>query len=197
MCETSPQRVCSIRGRCLHGKFMALLDEDTSKDSPKDSPPRGRRFVSRRSTDLSKTLNHERIRELKCFAGCCTAFLDQIIGGIVIQCFSGGEVMVKEGGLSSNLYLLIHGEAEVTVGPESTHVETLIGGSFFGESALMNSGKDRYASTVLALKFCDCRVIHKHYLQRILQVFPEERARLEELGRVRVETARTRSRLAV
>jgi hypothetical protein len=123
------------------------------------------------------------LRQNHLFAERDHRFVELLSRDVKVEVFKPGEIIMKEGTRGNSLYILRRGEVEVLVG--SVPVARLRSGSFFGEIALLGVS-DRRTATVRATEFSDCRVVQRKYLQRLLKLFPDERAFFEHLARQRV-----------
>jgi len=79
----------------------------------------------------------------------------QLLEGTRAQLYAAGESIVREGAQGSSLFVLIRGEAAVTLAQTSGEVARLRTGDFFGEMSLL-TGQPRTA-TVTAVT--DCRLL--------------------------------------
>jgi len=95
---------------------------------------------------------------------------------------------MKEGAVGSSMHILHRGEAEVLVG--QTSVAKLGSGVVFGEMMLLGLAERRTA-TVRALEFCDCRVIQRTVLMRLMKMFPREKEKFKALARERLAELQT------
>jgi small-conductance mechanosensitive channel/CRP-like cAMP-binding protein len=79
----------------------------------------------------------------------------RLLDGTRVLVYAAGEVIVREGALGSSMFLVVHGEAMVTLARTSGEVARLHDGDFFGEMSLL-TGEPRTA-TVTAVS--DCRLL--------------------------------------
>jgi CRP-like cAMP-binding protein len=79
----------------------------------------------------------ERLAQTRLFSGLKKKELTELAKVTEDVEFSAGKVLVREGDLGREFFVIIDGEAEVTKGGE--RVTTLGEGSFFGEIALVES----------------------------------------------------------
>jgi len=139
-------------------------DESRARDEAEKVDERERAL---REIDFLKVLGSEPRRELARLAK--------------PRLFSQGEVIVRQGDESTELFLILRGETIVTL--ESAEVETeitrLTSGQFFGEMALV-TGEKRKAN-VKASTDCELLVIDRDAFEAVLRKHPEV---VEELSRV-------------
>ena len=89
--------------------------------------------------------------------------------------FPAGSVFCKKGELCPNIYLLLSGSVNVSVGDRIVQIIDKRG-SFIGElSPLINQPG---VSTLVASTHCECIVIPIKYLQEIIEEHPEDRVNL-------------------
>jgi len=101
---------------------------------------------------------------------------------LVAAPFAPGDAITRQGAVAHWLYLLIEGEADVSVaanGAERRHVATLGPGSMFGEMGMM-TGEPRRA-TITAIGNVSCYRLDKSGFQEILQARP---ALAEEVSKI-------------
>lgn len=144
------------------------------------SQPLPERFRApvRSSLDGDQATQHvnESVRRHPLFQSANKLFVDQIISGMTVELFQPGARILTQGDEAYLLYFLHRGDVEVSV--HGNVVATLRDGAFFGEMALLDKTSKRNA-TVKAVSFCDCRVIHRKNFNRLLKLFPAERAFFE------------------
>lgn len=110
-------------------------------------------------------------------------FVELLGRDVKVEVFRPGEIIFKEGAKGSSMYVLRRGEVEIICG--GVVVAKLGSGSIFGEILLLGVS-DRRTATVQATEFSDCRVVQRTYLQRLLRLFPREKAFFEQVARERM-----------
>jgi len=134
------------------------------------------------------------MRKKSCFSNDCLwkhhlfaerdpRFVELLGRDVKVEVFRPGEIIFKEGAKGSSMYVLRRGEVEIICG--GVVVAKLGSGSIFGEILLLGVS-DRRTATVQATEFSDCRVVQRTYLQRLLRLFPREKAFFEQVARQRM-----------
>jgi CRP-like cAMP-binding protein len=77
----------------------------------------------------------------------------QLVRGIRPALYAAGEIIVREGARDTSMFVVLRGEAAVSLAGTDGHVAALHAGDFFGEMSLL-TGEPRTA-TVAALTDCD------------------------------------------
>lgn len=123
------------------------------------------------------------------------ALLDLLTSRGGIQAFEAGHVVIREGEISTNLYILLAGELKVLTndgrGRELIY-NVLRPGEYFGEMSL--DGKPRSA-TVKAVVDSQCAVIGNDEFRAFMRAYPEftENLVIKLIGRLRHATRKLRS----
>jgi small-conductance mechanosensitive channel/CRP-like cAMP-binding protein len=101
--------------------------------------------------------------------------------------YAQGEVVLRQGEVGAELFIVWHGEVAVTLtrGRESVEIARLGEGKFFGEMSLM-TGEQRTA-TVKATEPVELIVVGKGAFQQILEDMPELASRISEVLAARRE----------
>lgn len=94
--------------------------------------------------------------------------------------FTSGQAVVTEGEIGDCLYIIAHGEAEVTVKSPSGPLllSTLESGEMFGELALLSEARKRQATVTALTPLCVLSLSSQTF-HRLLSEHPQARARLE------------------
>jgi small-conductance mechanosensitive channel/CRP-like cAMP-binding protein len=117
----------------------------------------------------------------------CVDFLDvlspemhrALAAAATVRLFAPGEVIVREGENSTELYILDRGEVVVELGPKAIPIARLGPGKFFGEMALM-TGEVRRA-TVRALTECETIVVSHAAFHDTLAAAPDVVEKMSDL----------------
>jgi len=128
--------------------------------------------------------SHECLRNNAFFKGRDPKFLDKVIDAASVEVYCEGEVIVKEGDFGDSMYFLHRGSVEILVGVEMERVAVLSDGNIFGEMSILGKEHKR-SSTVRALEFCDCRVVHHRPFMSLLKRFPDEQVFFKEMAQER------------
>ncbi len=131
----------------------------------------------------------ELLRQQPVFATMGEAQIQMLVSYCPAQHYGRGEVIIREGAKGTSMFVLIKGEAGVTVRPDEnpTWVATLRGGDCFGEMSLL-TGEKRSAS-VIASSDCEVMEITKPVFAEIVNQDPAILTRLSELlARRQMET---------
>ncbi|RME22172.1 MAG: cyclic nucleotide-binding domain-containing protein [Deltaproteobacteria bacterium] len=113
--------------------------------------------------------------------------LDSVFEGSTIARFEAGEVIIREGDDSRELYIMQEGQAKVIMDTPKGKLllDRLSRGSFFGEVALM-TGKPRTA-TVVAETDVTAIVIGHRTMEGILAKYPKVRKMINAVVEARVK----------
>jgi CRP-like cAMP-binding protein len=131
-----------------------------------------------------QAFRHDCLKYAPLFQGRDSSFLRCIQEELTVEIFKSGEMIMREGETGEQFYILHVGKVEVLSGPSQEVVATLESGSCFGEMTLLGVSNVR-TSSIRALEFCDCRVIHFRSFWKILKRFPTERAYFDSLAQKR------------
>lgn len=137
---------------------------------------------------LQRAFSHACLLKCDFFAGMDEDFLNELMRELSVEMFQEGDVIVRQGQVADQLYVLQTGEVEVLLPLDSggeIQVATLQGGTIFGAMAFFSSST-RQKVTVRALRFCDCRVVHRRALQPLMQRYPKVRQSFEQLAQQRL-----------
>ena len=117
---------------------------------------------------LRKDAKLELLRQVPLFAGCTKRELSEIAMLADELALPEGAVLIKEGKLGHEFFLLLDGEVDVRM--KGRKVASLANGTFFGEMALV-SARPRNA-TVTALSPVRVLVVHEQAFRRLLRDSP-------------------------
>ncbi len=140
-------------------------------------------------SDETKKRSEDRELEKRDRALRCVDFLDvlpadahrALAAEVGVKMFAAGEVIVREGEKTSELYIIDKGEVlvEVMKGGDAVPVATLRAGTFFGEMSLM-TGEERKA-TVRAATQCTLLVVDHDAFHHTIAASPEIVERMSEV----------------
>jgi CRP/FNR family cyclic AMP-dependent transcriptional regulator len=100
--------------------------------------------------------------------------LDTLLSYCTLITFAAGAIVFKQGQKSDGMYIIIHGQAVVTIktlGEEVLNLATLNQGNFVGEMSLMEIGPT--AATVFASSELQCLFIPTTYFEMLSPSYPE------------------------
>ncbi|MEO5362777.1 MAG: cyclic nucleotide-binding domain-containing protein [Magnetococcus sp. DMHC-8] len=125
--------------------------------------------------EVLHNINMHMIEQVPLFKGtsreCLSAFADVLIS----QLFNPGQDIVEYGTIGQEMFFLQHGIVEVLTA-EGYPVTRLRNNSFFGEMALL--GGIKRTATIRAITVCDIYKLAKSDFDRIMEQFPDVKARL-------------------
>lgn len=131
----------------------------------------------------------ELLRQQPVFATMSEGQVRVLVDHCPTQHYGRGEIIIREGAQGASMFVLVQGEAGVTVRPDEnpTWVATLRGGDCFGELSLL-TGEKRSANVVASLD-CEVLEIAKAVFADIVNQDPAILTRLSELlARRQLET---------
>eukprot|EP00746_Dinoflagellata_sp_MGD_P141433 gnl/MRDRNA2_/MRDRNA2_74544_c0_seq2.p1 gnl/MRDRNA2_/MRDRNA2_74544_c0~~gnl/MRDRNA2_/MRDRNA2_74544_c0_seq2.p1 ORF type:complete len:429 (-),score=52.07 gnl/MRDRNA2_/MRDRNA2_74544_c0_seq2:867-2153(-) len=167
-------------------RYKRITEPESDCDTQNGSnvPDSGYRFKGAATRKANSLFSHDAMRLLPLFRGRDPCFVEALLDDVSVVIFQSGDVILSEGESGDSMYLINRGDVEIIVGGKT--VTTLSNGSVFGEIALLGVSMRRTA-TVRAASFCDCRVIHRAALTRLLRLFPADRLWFEEEARRRLQ----------
>lgn len=107
--------------------------------------------------------------------------------------FKAGELILREGDMSSDLFLLLSGSAEVVKSygsGDQKRIARLEGGQIIGEMSYSDSMPR--SATVVASADCDCIVLGREEFEVLFQLHPRWLTRLIETLSGRIQVAYTK-----
>jgi len=127
-------------------------------------------------------LNRETLRKVPLFEGANAVLLASLILALKPVVFQPGDLVIRQGEIGREMYLISRGEVEVTDGSGNA-LATLGEGDFFGEASLLTSAPRN--ATVRAKSYCDFFALDKSDFKRVLRDHPQFRQSLMEIARTR------------
>jgi glucose-6-phosphate 1-dehydrogenase len=112
----------------------------------------------------------EVLEKLPLFKGGDPVFLNSVVMALRPAVAAPGDVIIKEGDVGKEMYLLCRGEVEAT-DSKGKLLNTLKDGDFFGEIGVLIS--EKRTATVRAKTLCDLFVLEKADFSRILRDHPQ------------------------
>jgi hypothetical protein len=133
--------------------------------------------------EIAMFLNRDIIMKVPLFRGQTDHFISAVVSKLRPRVFLPGYFVIRKGDIGREMFFIARGKVEVVSEDGNVVYATLSDGSFFGEVALLFSGK-RTAS-VRAASYCDMFILSKDELRDVLKEFPEESRQLQEEARTR------------
>ncbi|NOZ88220.1 MAG: cyclic nucleotide-binding domain-containing protein [Deltaproteobacteria bacterium] len=126
------------------------------------------------------------LKKSEIFSGLTDQELDEISALAEIEEYDEAEIIVFEGEVGDDLYLVLSGRVGVSakLAGRSKKLAVLESGGIFGEIAPLRA--HRRMATVVALQKVEVGRIPQKPLEIILDDFPLVKARLEDLGTTRM-----------
>jgi ATP-binding cassette subfamily B protein len=132
---------------------------------------------------LSARIHAHRLREIPIFTGLSDAVLGDLAGAFTSHSYRDGDMVIRQGERGDAFYVIARGIAEVvrdTDGPDERVIARLEDGDFFGEMALLSSGRRnasvraRGSTTVLRLD--------RRSFGQLMATVPEAREIVEQMA---------------
>jgi hypothetical protein len=136
------------------------------------------------SSSLSRYMRSDVLQNHEIFRGRNPEFVSRVIDDVDVCFFKPGDTILQEGDKATTCYILNQGEVSVQV--DGQEVAQLKDGSYFGEICLLGLSERRTAS-VIAITFCDVRVVHPDKFQFALKRFPVDRTHFQQEAKRRME----------
>nr|XP_018667906.1 uncharacterized protein LOC100185773 [Ciona intestinalis] len=119
------------------------------------------------------------VEGLPFFHGVDTSFIAMLCNHVMIFHYSEGDVIIYEGDLSRNLYIIKQGHCDIVTEDLSEIVDHLVPGDYFGEiEILFGCGSPR---TVVADTACEVLVLQRGDIDTVLQSFPVLQAQMNKI----------------
>jgi len=137
---------------------------------------------ARLRTEISLEINGAIISKVPFFKDSNPGFISALVGYLKPEIYAPGELVVREGDVGHEMYFISQGTVDVVV--NNTVVANLGEGAFFGEISLLIEAT-RTAS-IRASDYCDLFVLRKRDLDKVLKLFPEQKARIVQMAEMRI-----------
>jgi len=125
------------------------------------------------------------LKKCRFFIDCDESFIDELCLHVRPQVALRGDLVIRQGSLGSEMYIIHRGEAEA-VDIDTGDVHSMIPqGRFFGEISLLTS--NRRSISVRAKTKMELYVLHREQFLKVLQHFPEEEARFISVANERLK----------
>jgi CRP-like cAMP-binding protein len=142
------------------------------------------RFETMRSQDRQNYISHARLAGTDCFRELDSEFIEALSRELDVQMFAAGDIIMKEGSVTSTVVFLFHGSVDVV--KRDQKITTLGDGSVLGELACLGS-RNKRTCTVIANEFCDCRSMDARHFKALLKRHPIAKAHFESIAEERNE----------
>eukprot|EP00930_Biecheleria_cincta_P004734 TRINITY_DN105669_c0_g1_i1.p1 TRINITY_DN105669_c0_g1~~TRINITY_DN105669_c0_g1_i1.p1 ORF type:complete len:288 (-),score=52.91 TRINITY_DN105669_c0_g1_i1:365-1228(-) len=152
--------------------------------------PSGFGFETVRSKAVRNMISHDILYQFPIFADRNPKLIKAITERLQTELYHPDSVILQEGDVGHLTYFLVYGKVEVVkvVSDVETKLAELTAGTVFGEMSLLLNVATKRVATVRALEHCDCRVIHQHTFNKVLEQFPQDKQHFRELAESRRET---------
>eukprot|EP00762_Andalucia_godoyi_P006366 ANDGO_05842.mRNA.1 Cyclic nucleotide-gated cation channel subunit A len=128
--------------------------------------------------EIALFLNKDIIEKVPLFKGQNAHFISAVVTKMKPRVVLPGYYVIRKGEIGREMFFIARGEVEVVSEDGQQVFARLSEGSFFGEVALLFSGK-RMAS-VRASMYCDLFVLSKDDFSSVLSEFPDESKQIQE-----------------
>lgn len=143
-------------------------------------------LIERDGRKWVEILNRETLEKVPLFQGADAALLASLIMALKPVVFQPGEIVIRQGEIGRELYLISRGEVEVI--DESGGVRATLGeGNFFGELGLLLS--EPRNATIRAASYCDFFVLDKSDFMRVVRDRPRFLKTIMEIAQTRYNVA--------
>lgn len=141
--------------------------------------------------EVAMKLNEKFIMKVDIFQGAEQQFIERIVLQMRPKLALPGVFVVRQGEIGREMYLISKGEVEVVLG-NGLIVATLPAGKIFGEIALLENC--RRNASIRAKTYCDLFILSKKDFTEALEAFPDQKARVAELARKKIEETAARNK---
>jgi len=146
---------------------------------------------ARLRTEISLEINGAIISKVPFFKDSNPGFISALVSYLKPEIYAPGEWVVREGDVGHEMYFISQGTVDVVV--NNAVVANLGEGAFFGEISLLIEAT-RTAS-IRAADYCDLFVLRKRDLDKVLKLFPEQKARIVQMAEMRITSDSLRTQV--
>jgi glucose-6-phosphate 1-dehydrogenase len=139
-------------------------------------------LIERDGRKWIEILNRETLQKVPLFEGADAVLLASLIMALKPVVFRPGDLVIRQGEIGRDMYLISRGEVEVTDGSGNA-LATLGEGDFFGEASLLTSAPRN--ATVHAKSYCDFFALDQSDFKRVLRDHPRFLESMTEIARTR------------
>lgn len=132
--------------------------------------------------DLQTFMKIKLIRQVHIFNDCTTPCLKMIANRLEQSFFSPNEYIIKKGDVGDEMFIIGHGEVEVSIGDKV--ITNLKAGQFFGEIALLED--TIRTADVKAKAYCDLYKFNKENFLEVIEKYPDLGERFSKIYKKRI-----------
>lgn len=132
--------------------------------------------------DLQTFMKIKLIRQVHIFQDCSTPCLMMIANKLEQSFYSPNEYIIKKGDIGEEMYIIGHGEVEVSIGDKV--ITGLKAGQFFGEIALLED--TIRTADIKAKAYCDLYTFKKDNFIEVIKKYPDLGERFKKIYKKRI-----------
>ena len=171
--------------------IMDYWSENPAKDFPNYTrnswgPKSANDLVEKDGRRWFEVITPDVLEQLPLFEGADPLLLNSIIMALHADAAAEGEVIIEQGDMAKEMYLLCRGEVEV-LDASGNVLKTLKDGDFFGEVGILMSTPR--TATIRAKTLCDLFVLQKSDFGRILKDHPQFADNIKQIAKERYHLA--------
>jgi len=171
--------------------IMDYWSENPAKDFPNYTrnswgPKSANDLIEKDGRRWFEVVTPDVLEQLPLFEGAEPLLLNSIIMALHADAAEAGEIIIQQGDMAKEMYLLCRGEVEV-VDVKGNVLKTLKDGDFFGEIGILMSTPR--TATIRAKTLCDLFVLQKSDFGRILQDHPQFAENIMKIAKERYDLA--------
>ncbi|MCK4744189.1 MAG: glucose-6-phosphate dehydrogenase [Sulfuriflexus sp.] len=171
--------------------IMDYWSENPAKDFPNYTrnswgPKSANDLIEKDGRRWFEVVTPDVLEQLPLFEGADPLLLNSIIMALHADAAEAGEVIIQQGDMAKEMYLICRGEVEV-VDAGGNVLKTLKDGDFFGEVGILMSTPR--TATIRAKTLCDLFVLQKSDFGRILQDHPQFAENIMKIAKERYDLA--------
>jgi len=134
---------------------------------------------------LKDYMNLKMIKDIPFFSDAPNTCLELITNRLEQTFFTPGEFIVREGEIGHEMFIIAHGEVEVSV--DGKPVAVLEEGNFFGEIALVE--ETTRTASVRSRSYCEIFTLEKTAFLEVIRRYPNIQERIESAVEGRKQAA--------
>eukprot|EP00276_Gloeochaete_wittrockiana_P016538 CAMPEP_0184362128 /NCGR_PEP_ID=MMETSP1089-20130417/133451_1 /TAXON_ID=38269 ORGANISM="Gloeochaete wittrockiana, Strain SAG46.84" /NCGR_SAMPLE_ID=MMETSP1089 /ASSEMBLY_ACC=CAM_ASM_000445 /LENGTH=359 /DNA_ID=CAMNT_0026702079 /DNA_START=726 /DNA_END=1801 /DNA_ORIENTATION=+ len=168
----------------MQRKIMSYYDYVWSRQQGLDDKQILQDLPAHMQAEIAIFLNREILTKVPLFAGSPVGFINQLATTLKPRVYAADEYICSVNEIGREMFFIRKGVVEVVSADGNTVFNTMCDGQYFGEIALLVSGK-RTAS-VRARTYVDVYTLSREDLEQVLVDFPEMHARIREVAQMRI-----------